>query len=223
MIARNFIFVIRITSSMLSFSEMIKSSEGQTKRERERERNYVIQKIDATFIHVWDVRWRSRAQRKRTTRPQMNELDWMRVPASRSASNRRAEWLMHSGKYFQRAWGLPCSYATLLPIVVAAARDALGRTIRTRLITCICNCSNVTAGVINRATNPLRPIDRSTKRSVEFRSTYHSRATHPMQQSMIFLSGDAETAEQPKKRVMPGRISGRAGKFHLPFHQRVRG
>lgn len=58
--------------------------------------------------------------------------------------------------------------AAAFAVAVAVARDALGRAIRTRLITCICNCSNVTRRVINRATNPSTG---PTDRPVEFRST----------------------------------------------------
>lgn len=80
---------------------------------------------------------------------------------------------MHSGKYFRRmrfAVQLRCCRRRR-----RRARDALGRAIRTRLITCICNCSNVTPSSDQSCNH--HPIDsasteRPTDRPVEFRSTY---------------------------------------------------
>lgn len=108
-----------------------------------------------------------------------------------------------------RAAVTPPPLLSAVAVAAAVARDALGRAIRTRLITCICNCSNVTHRVINRATNPSTG---STDRRSNSEVPYYSRLSP--QQSMIFLSGDAE---HPEKRVMRGNFQPNSEKLYLLF------
>lgn len=151
----------------------------------------------------------------------MIELDWTRRVVSSVECIEQTRWMINALEQILSAHEV-CRAVTPPPlsavaVAAAIARDALGRAIRTRLITCICNCSNVTRRVINRTTNPSTgPTDRSNSKV-----PYYARLSP--QQSMIFLSGDAETAEHPEKRVVRGNFQPSSEELYLLFPERGKG